>query len=1448
MAVTANRPIEVLSRRTEDSETHQNPSGTSTVTLHAQPVRVKRGNGWAPIDTTLKAGRDGVRPVATKADIVLSGGGAGPVVTMRGDAGSFGLTWPGALPKPLLDKDTATYRDVWPGVDLTIRVENDGFAKTLVVKTREAAADPRLAAIRFGVTTSGLTMQARTDGGYVLVDAKGTVVYAGDSARMWDQPQAPAGYTSANVEDHEPLHSAAMPLKLDAQSVTIVPDRALLTAADTRFPVYIDPSSVGITRFDWTHVNQANGDKSYWSEDRAQAKVGYAYWSSTRTPWRSMFLFSTGSIIGKQVISARYGIKLDHSGSCDNSQVQLWHIWPNISRAAGVSWNNSAGKWVTHVATGWGHANESPDDGCVGEQPDMDVYFGLPDYPLVTTVMQNAARGDYGSQVTFGLKAQNESDRYQWKKFYPESAVVTVEYNTPPGAPAELSTVPATPCGTEAAPTRLGASFLTMGFSAQLNDPDGNLVYGELQVLKGATDTVAYPAPAQVGRPADPPYTTVRVARGAVAVWKPLPAASRPFNVGLSPNVLYSYRARTGDGVTTSAWTSRCFFIVDTAGPAQPTIESADFPEWTPVRNTGERGSVTFRHAAADTDVAGYYYGFESERLTGWVPADENGDATVPITLWRDPQSGLSEATLFVQAADPSGNRSAVLGPHVMTANDLGAVPPGRTGDVNGDGLGDVSALFDAGDDRLRAWTVTSTGTEFHTSYVGWDTGSNGASLVTRRTVQGDFTGDGLADHAMFRQDPDGRTRLFILRSGGHRFDVVGDPVWISPADPKWGLANMRISAGNIDGVGADDIVAMVKDGTSGWSAQVWRAADGHASTTAWFTQAPGQAPFVDSTALVGDYDGDGDADLATVTGAATDRTVMRVYTSNGSSFGAPTTWLDTTGFEYRRARFAVGNFDGDTTNGRGRQELVALYDLGGAQSRIVVFRSTGAAFTTAEHWWPATEPSGPFDARASALFVSDFNGDGTTDVGVFNDCCSVGNKELWRFTSSGTKFGDQQRVQELRVADKRRAQARWKLDAGSGTSLFDEYGDNPATAAGAPPWREGRTFVPTDKAINFQGNQWASTAGPVLRTDRSFTVSAWVYTVAAPGGGWKGAVSQDGTQASAFFLRWADDSHWVFTLVSADTMNPAHVNLKSNQIAESGKWTHLAGVYDAPAGEMRLYVNGALDAAAPISGVFNATGPLNIGRDRFNGAQYSTWQGGIDDVQVRDHVMSAYEIHDQANVRFQQVHWRMGSAHGTADSSGNNNPLLFSGPVTPTTDRAGDATGALAFNGTGQWANSTRAVVSGGSYTVSAWVKLNATGGTQYRGVVSQDGNQSSAFMLRYAGPTNQWVFTVVYTDTPNAPHVNLLSETQAQAGVWTHIAGVYDAASKTVRLYVDGVMRSWGYVPGTFYPNKQVNIGRDLYNGVTHSLWNGAIDDVRFHTGAMPEDEIRALASQPA
>ncbi|WP_203897566.1 LamG-like jellyroll fold domain-containing protein [Virgisporangium aliadipatigenens] len=1422
---------------------YANPSGTTTVHQHAVPTRVRRDGGWVPIDPTLRATADGVRPVATLPDLRFSPGGDGPAVTQSKDGVQYRLSWPARLPVPRLDGDTATYPEVLPGVDLQLRALRDGFSKILVVKDRAAADNPALDVLRFSVDVRGGTIRSRPDGGLVVADKKGTSVFASDPAAMWDRPQPPPGHPEVPQDDYSPRQQAVMPIRLTDTSLEFSPDLALLRGPDTAYPVYIDPSSHALVNYHWTHVNKANRDKSYWNSYRDNARVGYSGWydAPNYTPWRTFLMFHTWNWYGKNILNARFSIDLDHSASCDPTEVDLWHT-VTIHADTPTTWNNTENGWYGGDPIGYALGNANQAGGCAGgNQPDMKLQF---EHWKITNVVSRAAAGEFGNVMSLGLRAPNEGDEYQWKKFHGWSAVLSVEYNTPPTAPAELNTVPPSTCGPAQAPTRLGATMLTPGFSAHLRDDDANLVTGELQVLAGSSDTVVYPANGDTAK-------TTKIARAAVAVWPPVPLGV------LRPNVVYSYRARTNDGTASGAWTDRCYFIVDDVGPGQPAIESADFPEWTPIRDTGELGTVTFRRHTTDTDIAGFQYGFDAEQLTGWIPADPAGQAQVPMTLWPKPGTGLPEAELYVRAVDYSGNLSPAAGPYRMQANDTGRRPPGVTGDVNGDGKGDATAMFAYGDDRLRAWTVTSAGDGFHTSYVGWDTGRDGSSFVSMRPVTGDFNDDGLADQAIFRQDPDGHIRLFIAHSHGHRLDVFGDPVWTSPTADRWTLANLKVTAGNIDGVGGDDLVALSRTDNGAWTAFVWTAATGHTTNQVWYAAGANQ-PWGSMTALVGDFDADGRADLATVAGINNTRIDIHTYTSTGTGFATPALQFTSGGatdparqYDFQRSTFTAGNVDGDTTNGHGRDDIIALISEDSSQSRIITFSASGTGFTDAK-WWPAEGPSASFDSRTAMFGTTDLNGDRKDDLTIFTDCCTVGNKELWTFTSTGTAFGDQHRSQEITVTDKRPTQARWRFDDPDGASgpggplsrFQDDHGTHQVTTAGGPSRRPGHRGGQDDQALSLNGTQWAATAGPVVRTDRSFTVTAWAHLDAPTNGAWRPVIAQDGEHISAFTLRASGGNAWAFSMATNDTTTGGYIDLQSDVQVTTQRWTHLAGVYEDRTGEMRLYVNGVLAGSTTFPGGFHAYGQLHIGRNKEHDG-YSHWAGGVDDVRTFNHVKTPYEILELAN-RQPDAHWKLGTAHQGTDIIRGTNLTIY-GPPAPDKDRVARPDGALHFDGTtAQYCVTADPVIRGNSsFTVAAWLKLDATGGTQWRGAVSQDGNRVSKFFLRYAAPNNEFVFTLANEDRDGAPHTNLHAPRPAAASVWTHVTGVYDAPSRTAWIYINGEEANSVTVPNTITSTGPVNIGRDKYDGITHSHWTGSIDDVRLYNAALDANEIRTLAA---
>jgi large repetitive protein len=195
-----------------------------------------------------------------------------------------------------------------------------------------------------------------------------------------------------------------------------------------------------------------------------------------------------------------------------------------------------------------------------------------------------------------------------------------------------------------------------------------------------------------------------------------------------------------------------------------------------------------------------------------------------------------------------------------------------------------------------------------------------------------------------------------------------------------------------------------------------------------------------------------------------------------------------------------------------------------------------------------------------------------------------------------------------------------WRLNASAGTAVADNSGnDNTATATSGVTWSGG--------AAVFNGTTgWATTAGPVLDTTKSFSVSAWVKLAGNSVG--QTAVSQDASVNSGFNLMYMKGSdRWSFTRNLSDTTNSGSATALSTAAPTLNTWTHLVGVYNAATGQMTLYTNGAAQGTATDTTPIAANGPLAIGRERYNGTNQLPFNGSIGNVQVYQRTLSAAEV-----------------------------------------------------------------------------------------------------------------------------------------------------------------------------------------------------------------------------
>jgi hypothetical protein len=621
--------IEAMDGRTEKAQIFAEPSGTMTLEATAVPVRVRRSDGsWAAVDPTLGRSADGsIVPAATTAAVRFSGGGTGPLVSVDRAGHSWTLSWPAALPAPVLAGDTAAYPEVLPGVDLVVRATADGFTHVLVVKDRTAAANPALRAVRY--RAAGGSAQTTPEGGIVFTAADGSVLVSAGGAAMWDSTGEDTTAEGPGLGSKR----ADVSTKLVAGELVLTPDQALLTGAGTRFPVYLDPPfTAGASKWTYTHNNNVNNSdgKAWVGEDPTDLTV-----------YRSFFDFGVSALRGTHVLSASLEAKLYHSWSCGSTPVYLYRT-NNVTATPRATWSTM--HLNAYLDTKSAHAHKGSN--ACGNQADVVMWFN----GNLTTDVQAGATANWtvytvGFCACSAASGTGEGTTDRWKKFYPNTVKLHVTYNSYPATPSGLATVPTSTCATGAA--RPAINTWTPQLKAALTDVDaGSVLRADFAYsVNGGTTWTPLP---RTGAQATGLTHTV-----------PMPDVS-----GSAP-AFVSWRVRAWDGTDLSkAWSATCEFAADTTPPGDPILDPGaalpPYPTAPPsIVVVGSPVPVPVAPAAGDTDVVGYWYAVSTAQVSPprqtFVTAAANGTATLQVT---PVVSGLSANWLTVQAIDRAGNVS----------------------------------------------------------------------------------------------------------------------------------------------------------------------------------------------------------------------------------------------------------------------------------------------------------------------------------------------------------------------------------------------------------------------------------------------------------------------------------------------------------------------------------------------------------------------------------------------------------------------------------------------------------------------------------------------------------------------------------------------------------------------------------------------------------------------
>ncbi|MFJ9661765.1 LamG domain-containing protein [Streptomyces griseoflavus] len=658
-------PVEVAGLRQERREVFADPDGSFTAYEYTEPVHAVRGGKWVDVDTTLVRRADGTwSPKAATVEVEFSGGGDGPFARMRKAGREYALSWPGGqLPEPRVEGGSATYPDVLPGVDLVARAEVDGLAHLLVVKTAEAAADPGLRSIEFGLRTEGLKVRESADGSLQAVDtAVGGTVFEAGKPVMWDSADpvagagaererstAPgraeqaaftvtagrtAGQTSAGAAAEGPGpggRTAPVDVEVTGDRLVLVPDQEMLTGEDTVYPVVIDPIQRTTSRSAWTGVMSGIPGEQDWkysgSAGAGKCPTDYNPVSCNGVGVRRLlFTMPMSFYTNKKIKNVSFSARVEHVYWADAraEPIDLYRIGgKNYSVNSGSDWSSTKDHWDDFLQT----VDKKISPTKCSSQANLHFEGG----ELVDEVSAAASGG--WSSMTLGLRAKDEGGFGGWKRIC-GNAYLKIGYNNPPKqiSTGHMSTSPGGKCVWGAG--RPYTDVLPQ-LRTEARDPDHTSSYTDTVKVQFKVDWTA-----KDGTARSYTYDTGHKAPNVGTTFSH--TMKSDVTKDLKPNSVIYWSARAHDGDDWGGWSydgdaQRCEIVYDPTRPGAPAVGSKQYPAdgvWH--HGVGTVGTFTFapntNDDVADGDVVEYRYSFDGGPKQQ-IPADSpGGPASVPFT------------------------------------------------------------------------------------------------------------------------------------------------------------------------------------------------------------------------------------------------------------------------------------------------------------------------------------------------------------------------------------------------------------------------------------------------------------------------------------------------------------------------------------------------------------------------------------------------------------------------------------------------------------------------------------------------------------------------------------------------------------------------------------------------------------------------------------------------
>jgi hypothetical protein len=422
---------------------------------------------------------------------------------------------------------------------------------------------------------------------------------------------------------------------------------------------------------------------------------------------------------------------------------------------------------------------------------------------------------------------------------------------------------------------------------------------------------------------------------------------------------------------------------------------------------------------------------------------------------------------------------------------------------------------------------------------------------------------------------------------------------------------------------------------------------------------------------------------------------------------------------------------------------------------------------------------------------------------------------------------------------------AYWPFDGNLGDAVGDSHGEAMGTAEIVYDTGQFGEGIDLDGIDQFVQTPVENEEMFDFQDGTGFTVSAWLR-VDGFTKSWQALIAKGEGNRWRVHRRGGEN---VFTANGGN----ADVSAGTTDVND-GEIHHIALVSDPEGGEVRFYVDGALEGTSGAPAIQSNDFPMMIGENP--DARGRTWDGLIDDVGIWNRPISEEEValiyNDGAGTVLVSAGGTGLIAHFPLDSDGNSSDGGFT--ASTVTDVTFGTAGANANTGTSATFNGTSSLIQHdwsadlnpeGSFTLALWARSDGGAGAWHSPVTSRNDKNpdSQGYLIYDNSPSGVWTFWSGNGTVDG--NWQALDGPAVDLGEWEHVAIVYDSTAEMKKLYVNGELAVESNDVVAPNDTKPWNIGAGGDIGTAY-FFKGDIDDIGLWNIALSQEDIQAVMNQ--